>query len=71
MTTPLIPEITVTETPGSLGVCNCCGVENTNRDVKHVKFMWRMRGAKQGGGTAVALCRVCRRTAAAQLVESL
>lgn len=71
MTTPLVPEITVTRTPSNLGVCNCCGVEDTSGGVKHIKFHWREPKAKLGGGTAVALCHSCRRAAAIRLVESL
>lgn len=72
MTTPLIPEISVTNTPAKLGVCNCCGVDAEDGSVKHVKFSWRDTNAKRlAGGTAVALCPSCRRKAAIALVESL
>lgn len=77
MTTPLNPQINVVETPGRLGVCNCCGHEDEERTVKHVQFHWRERvalkpsGPLLAGGTAVALCRDCRRKAAIALIESL
>lgn len=74
---PLKPVIKVTETPSNLGVCNCCGFESKEQDVKHVKFGWEniatIRGAGpiQGGGTAVALCHECRRKTIVVLAESL
>jgi uncharacterized Zn ribbon protein len=77
MKTPLIPEIIVTDTPARLGVCNCCGHEAEKREdaadnVKHIKFHWRDPQAKQlAGGSAVGLCRDCRRKAAIALIESL
>lgn len=72
MTTPLKPEISVVETPARLGVCNCCGYEDEEHTVKHVKFHWRDRRAPQlGGGNAVALCRDCRKDVAVKLIESL
>ena len=72
MKTPLIPEIQVTDTPARLGVCNCCGSETEDKTTKHVKFGWRDPRAKQlGGGTAVALCRDCRRETAIALIQSL
>lgn len=71
MKTPLSPEIKVVETPGKLGVCNCCGYESQDHDVKHVQFHWRERAAPLGGGTAVALCPACRKNTAIALIESL
>lgn len=71
MKTPLVPEIKVAETPGNMGVCNCCGREADDHRIKHVKFGWRDRSAPHGGGTAVALCPDCRRKTAIALIESL
>lgn len=78
MTTPLNPQIQVVETPAKLGVCNCCGLEDEEtRSVKHVQFHWRERAALKpsgpllAGGTAVALCRECRKQAAVALINSL
>lgn len=70
MATPLTPDIDITPTPSSLGVCNCCGVEDATGVIKHVRFGWFDR-KRQSGGTAVALCRQCRAMAAQALVKSL
>jgi hypothetical protein len=72
MPTPLVPTIDIVETPANLGVCNCCGIDAEDHTIKHVRFHWRDRAnMKLAGGSAVALCRKCRATAAKALVDSL
>lgn len=61
MTTPLRPEIRLTDRRG-LVICNCCGVEDGT--VRMLEFRWNDDTHPRkplGGGTAVALCLKCRR----------
>lgn len=59
MSAPLEPQISLEDRPG-LSVCGTCGVEDGT--VRCLSLRWRDLNWKphHGGGTAVALCRVCR-----------
>lgn len=70
MTTPLRPTIALTDRSG-LTVCGCCGTEDGT--VRMLTFRWEdvSRKPVQGGGTAVALCIMCRGTTLAVLANDL
>jgi len=69
-TTPLRADIRIDDRRG-LTVCNTCGTEDGT--VRMLSFKWNddAHWTKMAGGTAVGLCRSCRRLTANVLNEEL